>query len=95
MIGERLKRARDAAGLSMQSLGKQAGVSAPMIQKYERDESMPSSSVLIQLAKALNVRTEFFFPAKSYPVGRSRVPQASQYSAQSAQAHYRRRTGSG
>lgn len=94
MIGERLKRARDAAGLSMQSLGKQAGVSAPMIQKYERDESMPSSSVLIQLAKALNVRTEFF-PAKSYPVGRSRVPQAGQYSVQSAQAHYRRRAGSG
>ena len=61
MIGERLKRARDAAGLSMLTLGKQAGVSAPMIQKYERDESMPSSSVLIQLAKALNVRTEFFF----------------------------------
>jgi len=65
MIGERLKRARAAAGLSMQSLGKQAGVSAPMIQKYERDESMPSSSVLIKLASALQVRTEFFFrPSK-------------------------------
>lgn len=61
MIGERLKRARAAAGLSMQALGKQAGVSAPMIQKYERDESMPSSSVLLKLATALNVRTEFFF----------------------------------
>lgn len=61
MIGERLKRARAAAGLSMESLGKQAGVSAPMIQKYERDESMPSSSVLLKLATALNVRTEFFY----------------------------------
>lgn len=61
MIGERLKRARAAAGLSMSKLGKAAGVTAPMIQKYERGLSMPSSSVLIKLAEALNVRTEYFF----------------------------------
>lgn len=65
MIGERLKRARAAAGLSMESLGQQAGVSANMIKKYEHDESMPSSGVLIRLAKALTVRVEYFFrPAK-------------------------------
>lgn len=61
MIGERLKRARAAAGLSMDKLGRAAGVTAPMIQKYERGESMPSSSVLIKLSEALNVRTEYFF----------------------------------
>lgn len=65
MIGERLKRARAAAGLSMGLLGQQAGVSANMIKKYEHDESMPSSGVLIRLAKALAVRVEYFFrPAK-------------------------------
>ena len=61
MIGERLKRARAAAGLSMKKLEEQVGVSANMIKKYEHDTSMPSSSVLLQLAKALNVRSEFFF----------------------------------
>ena len=61
MIGERLKRARSAAGLSMTDLGLAAGVSSNMIKKYEHDESMPSSSVLIKLAEALGVRTEFFF----------------------------------
>lgn len=61
MIGERLKRARSAAGLSMAKLGKAAGVSANMIKKYEHDDSMPSSSVLIKMAEALDVRTEFFF----------------------------------
>lgn len=65
MIGERVKRARLAAGLSMDSLGKVAGVSANMIKKYEHDQSMPSSGVLIRLADALNVRSEYFFrPAR-------------------------------
>ncbi|HCJ6265389.1 TPA: helix-turn-helix domain-containing protein [Pseudomonas aeruginosa] len=61
MIGERLKRARAAAGLSMQELGQQVGVSANMIKKYEHDESMPGSSILLGLSKALAVRTEYFF----------------------------------
>jgi Zn-dependent peptidase ImmA (M78 family)/transcriptional regulator with XRE-family HTH domain len=61
MIGERLKRARAAAGLSMDKLGKAAGVSANMIKKYEHDESMPSSSVLMGLCDALSVKAEYFF----------------------------------
>lgn len=61
MIGERVKRARAAAGLSMQALGERVGVSANMVKKYEHDQSMPSSAVLLKLAAALGVRTEFFF----------------------------------
>ena len=61
MIGARLKRARAASGLSMKALGDQAGVSANMIKKYEHDESMPSSGVLLKLGQALDVRSEYFF----------------------------------
>lgn len=61
MIGARLKRARAASGLSMKALGEQAGVSANMIKKYEHDESMPSSGVLLKLGRALDVRSEYFF----------------------------------
>nr|WP_163501765.1 XRE family transcriptional regulator [Halomonas socia] len=61
MIGERIKRARAAAGLSMQALGQQVGVSANMIKKYEHDQCMPSSGVLIKLSKSLGVRSEYFF----------------------------------
>lgn len=61
MIGERLKRARQAAGLSMEGLAGQVGVSRNMIKKYEHDISMPGSSVLIKLARALGVRSEYFF----------------------------------
>jgi Zn-dependent peptidase ImmA (M78 family)/DNA-binding XRE family transcriptional regulator len=61
MIGERILQARRLAGLSSRALAKQAGVSAMAISKYERDENTPGSDVLLRLAKALNVRTEYFF----------------------------------
>ncbi|WP_394425247.1 helix-turn-helix domain-containing protein [Vreelandella stevensii] len=66
MIGERLLRARKAAGLSMKALADQVGVSATMINKYEKEKSTPGSKVLIQLSKALGVRSEYFFrPVKA------------------------------
>lgn len=83
MIGERLKRARAAVGLSMQALGEEVGVSANMIKKYEHDQSMPSSGVLIRLGKALSVRAEYFFrPTKVELSGieyrkRSSTPKAT------------------
>ena len=61
MFAERLIRARKAAGLSMNALGKQVGVSANAIKKYEHGDNMPSSGNLLALAKALDVRTEYFF----------------------------------
>ena len=61
MIGKRLKLAREAAGLSLRELEAvlQKLVSAQAIGKYERDEMMPSSSVLLGLSKALKVSPEF------------------------------------
>src|SRR5689334_4712493 len=61
MIGDRLKRAREAAGLSLRDLEDkiEKEVSAQAIGKYERDEMMPSSNVLLRLAKALNVTPDY------------------------------------
>jgi Zn-dependent peptidase ImmA (M78 family) len=61
MIGSRLKLARDAAGLSLRELEARidALVSAQAIGKYERDEMMPSSTVLLALAKALGVSPDY------------------------------------
>lgn len=61
MIGNRLKRARDGMGLSLRDLETaiHGQVSAQAIGKYERDEMMPSSTVLLVLAKALHVSPEF------------------------------------
>lgn len=61
MIGERIKQARKAAGLPLRTLADRAGVTAMAISKYEAGKSTPSSGVLLSLAKALGVRTEYFF----------------------------------
>ncbi len=57
MIGKRLKLARAAAGLSLRELQEKIGnrVTAQAIGKYERDEDVPSSAVLIALGYALGV----------------------------------------
>ena len=61
MIGQRVKIARSAAGLSLRQLEAKIDnlVTAQAISKYERDESMPSSKVLIALADALDVSPEY------------------------------------
>ena len=58
MIGQRLKLARAASGLSLRELQEaiENRVTAQAIGKYERDEDMPSSGVLSALARALAYR---------------------------------------
>lgn len=66
MIGKRLKQARDALGLSLRGLEAaiQSQVSAQSIGKYERNEMMPGSMILLALAKALNVTPEYLLSTR-------------------------------
>lgn len=61
MLGSRIKQGRKAAGLSLRELADEVGLSAMAISKYERDQVNPSSETLLRLARALDVRTEYFF----------------------------------
>lgn len=61
MMGARIKQGRVAAGMSLRDLAESIGLSAMAISKYERDQIKPSSEILLRLAKALNVRIEYFF----------------------------------
>jgi Zn-dependent peptidase ImmA (M78 family)/DNA-binding XRE family transcriptional regulator len=61
MIGQRLYRARKATGLSLRDLGAQVGLTHAAIKKYEDEQATPSSTTLLKLANALNVRAEYFF----------------------------------
>jgi Zn-dependent peptidase ImmA (M78 family)/transcriptional regulator with XRE-family HTH domain len=60
MIGNRIKLARKAAGLSLRALADRAGISHTAISKYEKETATPSSGVLLSLAEALGVRVEYF-----------------------------------
>ncbi|GJL53121.1 MAG: transcriptional regulator [Nitrospirales bacterium] len=61
MFGDRLKLARKKAGFSLRGLADALGgeVTAQAIGKYERGEMMPSSGVLMHIAKILGVSLEF------------------------------------
>ncbi len=76
-LGERIKTARVARGLSLRALSEKVGVSAMAISKYERDLDMPSSAVLLRLAQVLGVKVEFFFRQQnvqlSEPAYRKRI----------------------
>ena len=60
-IVQKVRLARTAAGLSLRGLEAKIGnrVTAQAIGKYERNESMPSSGVLIALADALDVSVDY------------------------------------
>lgn len=79
-FGERVKQARTLRGYTQQELGKQAGVTFQAISKYERDQDMPGSDVLLRLARALDVRSEYFFRPRAVsivsPVYRNEHPLA-------------------
>jgi Zn-dependent peptidase ImmA (M78 family)/DNA-binding XRE family transcriptional regulator len=60
-LGGRIKLARKANALSVRALAENVGVSAMAISKFERGLLNPSSGVLLRLAKALDVKVEYFF----------------------------------
>lgn len=69
MLGERIKWARKGAGLSLQSLGEAVNLTKTTISKFERGQQTPSSQQLIALAKAMQVRTEYFFRPQRLDIG--------------------------
>ena len=54
-IGERIRSARIAAGMSQASLGKALGISFQQVQKYEGGRDRVSASCLQVIAKSLDI----------------------------------------
>ncbi|MFN3229440.1 MAG: helix-turn-helix domain-containing protein [Asticcacaulis sp.] len=71
MFSERLKIARKRAGLSLRNLAEQLGgvVSAQAIGKYEQGKMFPSSSVLVSLARTLDVSLDFLTSSQVASLG--------------------------
>ena len=73
MIADRIRLARRKAGYSLRDLAAEMDhrVTAQAIGKYERGEDIPSSGVLIELAKALKVSVSYLMDTQGL------VPRAS------------------
>ena len=63
IFSKRLRNARLMRGLSMQQLCVMMNdiVTKQSVSKYERGESMPDSTILIALCKALNISPDYLF----------------------------------
>lgn len=60
-IGKRLRLRRALRGQSMEDIAKQVGVALQQIQKYEVGKNRISVSRLFLLAKALDIKMDYFF----------------------------------
>lgn len=58
-LGERIRKARLAAGLTQQQLGDAIGVNKSTIAGYERGGREPDALKIIGIAKALNVTGDY------------------------------------
>ena len=60
-VGKRLRWRRRLLGLTQQELASQVGVRFQQIQKYECGANRITSGRIYELAKALNVKVQYFF----------------------------------
>ena len=61
-MGAKIRRIREAAGLSQTELGDKLGVSYQQVQKYERGASRLSLDTFLRLARALEQPLAVFLP---------------------------------
>lgn len=84
----RLRQARLMRGLSLEKLSQMLGssVTRQAINKYEKGQMKPDSHVLIALAKALNVKVDYFFRPYTVEVGRVEFRRKSGFTEKMAAA---------
>lgn len=61
-VGDTIRQARIASGLSMHGLGSLLGLSYQQIQKYENGTNRVSASMLFRIATELRMPISHFFP---------------------------------
>lgn len=88
IFAKRLKSARTLAGLSQDELVQRMGdlVTKNAISKYEKGEMMADGKVLLALAQALDVKTDYFFRAFSVEIENIEFRKKSKLSAKKESA---------
>lgn len=81
MLGKRIERARKTSGLSLRALGDAIGISQTAVNKYEKGILTPDSTMLIKLAKALNVKVSYFLRSTTLELEKPEYRKKSSLSA--------------
>lgn len=64
MIGQRVRRTREALGLKQQDLAVEIGVTSQHISRIELDQGAPSVQTLLRLSRALGVTTDYLLTGR-------------------------------
>jgi transcriptional regulator with XRE-family HTH domain len=72
MLGEELRKAREAAGMTQERLAFEAGLDRPYISHLENNKKSPTVATLFRLCKALGVEASSIIAA----VEHSQKPKA-------------------
>ncbi len=86
IVSLKIRQGRILNALSLQDLADLVGVSKQMISKYEKGDSMPSSKMLIKLAKSLKVKVDYFFAPSSVELGEVNFRKKSSFSVKKINA---------
>lgn len=66
-IGERIREARKAKGLTLEELGEQLGVSHAAVSRWENDERTPRLEHLFRLSLLLDVEVYYLMRGRTSP----------------------------
>lgn len=82
-FGQRLRWARERAGLTQADIGQMTGLSLTALHRIEHDESKPRPTTATKLAKALHVRVEWLTVGEQPMVWLADMTPDAQIKAQS------------
>lgn len=63
-IGERIKKLRELNGMTQSQLSSKLNITHQSISKWERDESIPDTLMIIELSKVFSVSTDYLLLGK-------------------------------
>jgi quercetin dioxygenase-like cupin family protein len=72
-LGERMKKAREKKGWSIDDLAREAGYPADILKSVEADETMPPVALILQLSRTLKLNMEVQDPAEEKKASTSRA----------------------
>ena len=84
MLGERIAALRRTRGMSQANLAGRLGISASAMGMYEQGRREPSLQTVVDLARELEVSTDFLLTGKSAPPEADPLPQLLEFCVDAA-----------
>lgn len=89
-VGALIRARRHALRMTLQALGRDAGVSVGYLSQVERDQASPSISTLASIARALKVGVDYFIAAPSTQDALTRSGERMRFSVNDTRISYER-----